>query len=415
MAKIIDLQAYEILDSRGIPALNVTINLEDGTSAKASTATEFFTPQFGAKDIWDHDEKRFHGNGLLQVIKIIESVIKPKLIGLDSIKQQEIDKLLISLDPSINKNQVGANTLICLSMVIAKATAKSLKMPLFKYLQQITGVTNVKIPTPIFTIIDGGKNANYVTDIQEFFVIPASFKTYRDALALGTAIHANVADILRKENILPFVGEKGGLGPLLSTNEDALSLISQAFDSASLRLGYDAYIGIDCNANSFFKDKHYKIKDKSIVMTSREFTVWYSDFLEKYHILYFEDPMADDDLDGWMDLYNAINQNAIISGDYFTATNPVRLQMAAQKKALNGIVIKPSFVGTVSEALAVALMGKVVGLKIIVSDRTGETDETFLADFAVAIGADYVRFGAPVRGERVIKYNRLLEIEKLII
>lgn len=412
MAQIKNITAQEILDSRGIPALQVLITLTDGTEESASFATELFPPAFGMVDIRDHDEKRFEGNGLLQAVTMIEHTIRPRIIGIDSLNQQEIDKVLLGVDITQRKSQIGANTLITISMAVAKTAAKSKKLPLFEYLRTILGTQHLKMPTPIFTMIEGGQSVNYVTDMHEFLMIPASFKSYSDGLQLGVALHTAIMQILKKGNIVPFMGEKGGFGPLLNTNEDALSLIVQALESINSRVGYDAYVGIDVNANTLYKDKHYKIKDHSMAMSSQEFIDLFKVLFDKYHILYLEDPLSDEDIDGWTKLYFLLNQNAIIAGDYFIATNPIRLQMAIEKKAINGIVIKPSYIGTVTESLAVASMAQTAGLKVIVSDRTGETNETFLADFAVSIGADYVRFGAPVRGERVAKYNRLLEIEK---
>lgn len=414
MPKIKDVSAYEIIDSRGNPALAVSVQLQDDTIAGASSATNVFPTAYGVVDIKDNDPKRYQGNGLTQSISIIENIVKPKIIGMECTEQQAIDKLLLSLDTIQNKNKIGGNTLITLSMAIARASAISKKEPLFYYLQKLITASESKIPVPIFTMIDGGKNANYITEIHEFLFVPATFKSYRESLELGVIAHNQVEQILLKENILPFVGEKGGFGPLLSSNEDAISLVAQVFETMNIRLGYDAYIGIDANANAFNKDEHYKIKDKNVAQTAEELIKFYSEMCEQYHILYMEDPLADDDIEGWIKIYAALNKSVIIAGDYFTATNPYRLQMAVEKKTINSIVIKPANIGTVTEALAVSVMAKAAGLKIIVSDRTAETNDTFLADFAAAISADYVRFGAPVRGERTAKYNRLLSIEREI-
>lgn len=412
MAKIQNISAFEILDSRGYPALNVTVSLQDNTTANASSATNNFPTKFGVTDIKDNDPKRYQGSGLLQAISIIENVIKPKIVGMESCDQAEIDKVLMNMDTSPTKNKIGGNTLIAISMAVAKTSAKSRDEPLYMYLQKMITAQGVRLPVPVFTMIDGGKNANYNTDIHEFLIMPATNKTLHDSVELGSTVHNIIGQILMKENILPFVGEKGGFGPLLSTNEDAVSLIAEALESLNIRLGYDAYIGLDANAASFYKDEHYKIKDHSIPMSRTELIKFYAELCEKFHILYLEDPMGDEDIEGWKEIYSSLNQSVIIAGDYFTSTNPLRLQMALQNKTINGIVIKPANIGTVTEALAVTAMAKAAGLKIFVSDRTGVTNDTFLADFSVAISAEYVRFGAPVRGERVAKYNRLIEIER---
>lgn len=269
------------------------------------------------------------------------------------------------------------------------------------------------MPVPSFTMIDGGKNANFTLEMQEFIIIPASFKPFRESIMLGTTFHAALRELLVKENLIPLVGEKGGFGPVLATNEDALQLLKEVTESLNIRLGYDLYLGIDVSAQSVYKDKRYKIKDAAISMNSIEFATFLEQASKKYHILYLEDAMAFDDTEGWQALYKMLNLRSVIAGDYLTATDPIKLQHAVTNEMMNAIVIKPDQIGTVSEALAVSEMARAAGIKLVVSDSTGETTDTFLADFAIAIDADYIRFGAPVRGERVAKYNRLLEIDLL--
>ncbi len=414
MSKIKNITAFEALDSIGNPALHVTVHLEDGVSASASVASNNFQTTYSLIDVRDNDPKRFSGYGLLQAVSIVENVIKPRIVGLECDNQQQIDKTLLSLDTSVNKSKIGGNTLMSISEAVVRTSAKSRNEPLFFTLQRLITAVSVRMPVPIFTMIDGGKNANYNTEIHEFLILPATNKKFGESIEMGSNIHKKISEILLKENILPFVGEKGGFGPLLSTNEDALSLISHALETLSIRLGYDVYLGMDVNADTFFKDDQYKIKDHNIPMNRNEMVKFYAEMCKKYHILYLEDPFGNEDISGWTEALSTLNQSTIIAGDYFTATSPLRLQMALEKKTINGIVIKPSSIGTVTESLAVALMAKTAGIKVIVSDRTNSTNDTFLADFAVAISADYVRFGAPRRGERVAKYNRLLEIEKEI-
>ncbi len=412
MAKITNITGLEIFDSTGIPALEVTILTDEGTIGTASCATELFPSPGMPTDIKDNDGKRFRGYGQRNSIQKIENLIKPKLIGVDVTDQREIDKILMNIDQSIEKSVIGLNTMLSTSMAVAKAAASHKRIPLYLYLQEIIGLKDTILPMPMFTMIDGGRNANFSTDFHEFFIVPGSFKNFQESLEIGINLHNSISDILLRENILPFVGQKGGLGPLLSTNEDALSLIAEGLEVINIRLGYDVYIGIDSNANSFVKEGYYKIKDRSSSLHTSELIDYYKDMAEKYHILYFEDPLSDDDSAGWTSIFMALNSNAIIAGDFYTMSNPLKMQTALEKKTINGIVIKPSFVGTVTESLAIASIAKLAGLRVIVSDRISETNETFLADFSVAIGADYVRFGAPVRGERVTKHNRLLHIAK---
>ncbi len=415
MAAIQRVFAREIIDSRGIPALEVSVLLDDGTVGIASSATEFNSPSSGVVDIWDHDEKRYQGNGLLQAINIVEKNIQPKLLGIESTQQAVIDKTLLDLDGTPNKSKLGANTMISTSMAVTSAAAQSQKIPIYRHLMHLLQKADnlpIKVPLPCFTMIDGGKNANFMIDMQEFVMIPASFKTFKDSLEMGMALHNLMKYMLLKENLAPFVGEKGGFAPLLSTNEDALSLIKQATEQQNFRLGYDLYLGIDITAGNMYRDKRYKLKDRSMSLTATELVTYYDDLARKYHILYLEDPMANDDVDGWTAIYKMLNTSLILAGDYFTATNPYRLQMALAKGTINALVVKLSQAGTVTETLAVSEMAKAAGLKLVVSDRSGETSTTFSADLAIAIQADYVKFGAPVRGERVAKYNRLLQIDK---
>lgn len=415
MIKLQNIKASEVLDNIGNPAMSITVYGDDGTVSNASSATNEFPSKFGISDVKDNDPKRFQGHGLLQAIQVIENVIKPRLSGKDIYNQQEIDKTLISLDTSENKNKIGGNVMNTISMAVARASAQSLRIPLYEHLKRLFSVDTLKIPVPAFTAIDGHIHMHHNTDFSEFLILPATNKSFKESLELGSNAHKFLSQILQKENILPFTGEKGGLAPLLSTNEDALSLLKETFEKMNTRLGYDVFLGINVKANSFYKQDHYYIKDHNVPMNKSELINFYDELCKKYHTLYLEDPMADEDTNGWSSLYSSIGANTIITGDSYTATSPLRLQEALQKKTISGIVIKPSDIGTVTEALAVALMAKTAGLKITVSDNVQSTNDTFLADLSVAISADYVRFGAVVRGERVAKYNRLLEIDNKLV
>ena len=248
--------------------------------------------------------------------------------------------------------------------------------------------------------------------MQEFHVIPATFKTYPEGLHIGTSVYKNIETILKRDNKTTLIGDEGGFAPTLATNEDALKMLSEAVALANLRLGYDVFLGIDCAADNYYIDKRYVIRDKNQKLSSQDLISYYSEIAKRYHILYLEDPLSEDDWDGWAVIGNLISDETIIVGDDLTATNPFRLQMALNKKAISGIIIKPNQIGTVIEAIAVVEIAKQAGLKIIVSHRSGETNDDFIADLAVAVSAEYMKFGAPARGERVAKYNRLLEIDR---
>jgi enolase len=414
MAKIKQIIAREIIDARGNPTVEARVILSDGSTAVASSPSGISRSTYEAFELRDNDLRRFKGLGVLKAVQIIHEKIAPALIGIEASDQQRIDRTMIELDGTQTKSKLGANATLPVSMAVAKAAAKSSVLPLFLYLRNFIKRENqeLKIPSPIFNIINGGLHTENTLDIQEFHVIPATFKTFSDSLQLGVTVYQTTKDVLRRNNLSTLLGDEGGFSPSVDTNEDALSLIVQAVEESNLRLGYDIFLGIDAAANSFYTDQHYKIKDKSMSLTSSELISWYEELVKKYHILYLEDPLSEDDWDGWETVFPKISQYALIVGDDLTATNPFRLQMALYKKSINSIVIKPNQIGTVIEALAVVEIARHSGLKIVVSHRSGETNDDFIADFAVATSADYVKFGAPARGERVAKYNRLLQIDQ---
>lgn len=411
MARIKDLKVIEIFDNRGMPALAVTIFLDDGTVASSSLATGINPYSMPFNDLRDNINKPI-SDAVTELQSLINNQIKKLLIGLEANNQQIADKMLIDLILALPNKRITNPSFTAVSMAIAKAAALSNNLPLYKQLQLITKTTSFTMPVPAFTIIDGGKNANNNIDFQEIIILPATNKSLHESYNLGISIHNNIRNILIKENILPFTGEKGGLSPLLSSNEEAFSLLAQAAEALNIRLGYDAYLGADINAQSFYKDKHYKLKDKSIPMNQNEIINFYAQLSEAFHILYLEDPFSQDDTEGWVRLYSMMDSNTLIAADNFISCDPVLLQAAIEKKQINSLVIKPADISTITQAAAISVMAHAAGLKIIISDKTNDTNDTFLADFAIAVQADYVRFGAPVKGERVAKYNRLLEINE---
>jgi len=347
---------------------------------------------------------------VLKAIQNIETIIAPKIIGIDSSKQREIDKLMIELDGTQNKSHLGANAILSVSMGIAKAHAGSAKTPLFLHLHSLIN-TNLKIPIPLFNVINGGKHALDTFDFQEFLLIPASSKKFSESLENGVSVLNSLRDLLKNNGLSTLTGDEGGFAPKASTNFDAFSILSQAVDTTNQRLGYDLFLGIDAASSTFYNNGQYRIKDKSQGLSSKSLNDYYLELVKQFHMIYLEDVLSEDDWDGWTDAVTRLSQEALIVGDDLTATNPYRLQMAIDKKAITGVVIKPNQIGTVIEALAVAEVAMSAGLKVIVSHRSGETNDDFIADFAVAVGADYCKFGAPVRGERVAKYNRLSQIQ----
>jgi enolase len=411
MATIKSISAREILNSKSNPTLEVTVILDDGSSGTASCPSGTSVGKYEAVELKDGDTKRYNGRGMLKAIASIEETIAPALIGMESTSQQDIDLKMIELDGTENKSKLGANAILSVSMAVSKAA--SLHVPLYTYLKNfLPGDRAVKIPTPLFNIINGGKHAGDNLNIQEFMAIPATFKSYSESLQMGYAIYHNLMQVLGKNFLSTLIGDEGGFAPSLATNQDALSLISQAVEMSGLRMGYDVFSGMDCAADNYFVDGKYKLKDRPNALSQQDLLLFYDELVKKYNILYLEDAMSEDDIEGWQLLTEKLSNSCMIVGDDLTATNPGRLQMALDKKALTGIIIKPNQIGTVMESIAVVGMAQEANIKVIVSHRSGETNDDFIADLAVAVSADYVKCGAPVRGERVAKYNRLLQIEQ---
>src|SRR3989344_5075888 len=413
MAKIKLITSREILNARGDPTLETAVVLTDGAVGTSSVPSGTSVGKYEALELKDNDPKRYNGKGVLNAISNIEKIITPLLVGVEANNQQEIDKKLIEIDGSKTKSKLGANALLSVSMSAAKAAAKSLSLPLFLYLREYikSAGSQFKIPTPLFNILNGGKHGEGNLDFQEFLVIPATSKKYSESLELGTNVYLVLKKLLQTNNMSPLLGLEGGFAPKLSTNLDALLLIKQSIEQSNLRVGFDMFIGLDSASDNFFDEGNYRLKDRSTVFSSQELIVFYTNLNNDYHLLYLEDGLSQDDWEGWQNLSKAMSAQTIIVGDDLIATNPFRLQEAIAKRAITGVVIKPNQIGTVMEALAVSEMARQAGLKIIVSHRSGETNDDFIADFAVAISSDYVKFGAPARGERVAKYNRLLQIE----
>ncbi|MGA2968101.1 MAG: phosphopyruvate hydratase [Candidatus Levyibacteriota bacterium] len=413
MAKIKQISAREILNAKGNPTVETTVILSDGATGIASSPTGTSVGKYEAVDLKDNDQARFQGLGVLNAIMNVNKLIAPNLIGMDASRQQEIDKKMIDLDGTQNKSRLGANATLSVSMAVAKASAKSSVLPLFLYLREFIKKENLplKIPTPLFNLINGGKHAENNFDFQEFLVISASSRAYEESLKMVADIYNSLRKNIETNDLSTLIGDEGGFSPKLATNQDALLLLKRSVESANLRLGFDVFFGLDAASNNFYSQNEYHLKDKGSSLSAKDLIAFYKILNEQYHFLYLEDGLAEDDWDNWGQLCDELSSQTLIVGDDLTATNPYRLQTALQKKAITGIIIKPNQIGTVIEALAVVEMARQAGLKITVSHRSGETNDDFIADFAVAASADYVKFGAPARGERVAKYNRLLQIQ----
>lgn len=413
MAKIKEIQAREILNGRGLPTVEATVILNDGKVGIASCPSGEIIGDYEALELKDHDENRFQGQGVLKAIANIKNTIALALIGKNAEHQREIDKIMIDLDGTQNKSRLGANAILSVSMAVAKAAAESSALPLFIYLRQFVKNDKnlLKIPIPIFSLISGGGEKNDSTNFHEILAIPASFKTYTESIQIGEAIHLSLGKILETKSSKTLSEYGEGFSLNSSTNKEALSFIQQAVESTNARLGLDVFLGIDGKASSFFYNSKYRIKGIVADLSSQDLISYYEDLRKNNNLLYLEDALDINDWEGWTNLSSRMSNSSIIAGGDLISTNPYRLQMALDKKAVNAIVIKLSQVGTVIESLAVTEAAREMGLKIVVSHRGNETNDDFLSDFAVAVSADYVKLGNLTNGENIAKYNRLLQIE----
>lgn len=413
MAKIKKIIAREILDSRATPTIEAILELQDGAVGIMSVPSGISIGKSEARELRDHDPRRYHGQGVLVALEKIARDIAPHLIGLEASDQHQIDETLITLDGTSDKSNLGANTILALSGACAKAAAASQKIPLYQYLAQLSGQNSQEfaIPTPMFNILNGGKHASFNLDFQEFLVVPPKANAYSRNLAVGVQCYLALADVLKAHSAITLVGDEGGFAPTLYSNLDALKIMEEAVQKAGYRTGLDVFMSIDVAASHIQQGSTFRIKDKPVPLTVSDLVDFYITLNEQYHLLSLEDPLPEDAWHEWQQITQKLGGEMLIVGDDLIATNLERLERAIAAKACNSLVIKPNQIGTITETLKVAKKARAANFKIVASHRSGETNDDFIADFAVAVGADYAKFGAPARGERVAKYNRLLEIE----
>ncbi len=412
MAKITQIVAREILDSRGNPTIETSIMSDVGVWATASVPAGASTGSHEAKELRDGDPKRFHGLGVLKAVKNVNQVIAPALKGFEIGDQLKLDSLLLKLDGTLDKSHLGANTLLSVSIAGLKLSANLAKQPLFLYLHQnFTPKEKLTIPTPTFNLINGGKHGAGYLDFQEFHLLANPQFNFSKSLQIAAEVVYSLKQELKKQHLSTAVGDEGGFSPKLNTNREALELLKQATTNLNYQPGKDVFFGFDFAANSFYQNNHYHIHDRPKPLSSDELQTYYQQLLKDYPLIYLEDPFQENDWPAWQKFNQTLSKNILLVGDDLLTTNPSLLKKAIKQKACNAILIKPNQIGTVVETIQTISIAKQHGIKTIVSHRSGETNDTFIADFAVGLAADYVKFGAPVRGERVAKYNRLLEIE----
>lgn len=416
MAQITQVKAREILDSRGIPTVETTLFIEGMAPVSSSSPSGTSTGSYEAVELRDQDPKRYQGNGVLQAVRNINELMAPQLTGKDPTHQTEIDQFLVDLDGTKNKSKLGANAILSVSQAVCKAGAKVYNMELYQYIKAKYQLSpqETRIPTPIFNVINGGKHGAGNLDFQEFHVIPSTRMAFSGALQSGQEIYRSMEEVLKKHGAIHSVGVEGGFAPNLYKNSDALELMVEAIRSTDLKYGEDVFLGLDIAASNFYKSGKYRIKDQKEPLSTKELIEYYKKINDDYRLYSLEDALHEDDWSAWSTLTTEIGSNTVIIGDDLLTSNIERTQKAIETKACSAILTKPNQVGTISQTVQVISLANKAGWQVIISHRSGETNDDFIADFAVGVGAQYCKFGAPARGERVAKYNRLLMIEELL-
>lgn len=415
MSAISRVWAREILDSRGNPTIEAACQLASGHVAVSSIPSGASTGSHEALELRDGDPKRYKGKGVLKAVDNVNQILGPSVINFDPTDQQKIDKRLIELDGTENKSKLGANSILAVSEAVCKAAAMSQNISLYGWVgqlaQKIGLQTKFKIPTPLFNMINGGLHGAGNLDFQEFFVIPAVAKTWSESIQMGVEAYLTIGENLAHRGAIHSVGDEGGYAPNLFTNADALEILVESIRQTPYQIGRDVFLGLDVAADSFYKDGSYTIRDKSAPMNEDVFIEYYKELNETFRMAVLEDPFHEDAWDSWKKITAALGDHLTIVGDDLLVTNLKRVERAINEKSCNAILIKPNQIGTVSETLEVVKKARNAGWKVVCSHRSGETNDWFIADFSVGIAAEYAKFGAPARGERVAKYNRFSSIE----
>uniref|UniRef100_A0A7C4AIW6 Enolase n=1 Tax=Thermodesulfovibrio aggregans TaxID=86166 RepID=A0A7C4AIW6_9BACT len=407
MGEIIDIIAREVLDSRGNPTVQVDIYLDSGFMGRATVPSGASTGTREALELRDGDKKRYLGRGVQKAVENIINEIAPNIIGMESIDQEGIDKFLIELDGTENKSRLGANAILAVSMAVCKASAEECGLPLYRYI----GGSHAKVlPLPMMNIINGGVHADNNLDIQEFMIVPAGFKKFSTALMASVEVFHTLKGILKKRGLGTAVGDEGGFAPVLESNEDAIKLIQEAIKEAGYEPGKDIYIALDPAASEFYSEGFYNIEGKKL--SSKDIVDYYETLIEKYPIISVEDGMSEADWEGWEILTERLKERIQIVADDLVVTNPVIIQEAIKRGIANSILIKLNQIGTVSETLQAIELAKNNKYTAVISHRSGETEDTMIADLAVACNTGFIKTGSLSRGERITKYNRLLQIQE---
>ncbi|MBH09820.1 MAG: phosphopyruvate hydratase [Candidatus Marinimicrobia bacterium] len=403
------IHAREILDSRGNPTVEVDITLKNGSRGRAAVPSGASTGEHEAIELRDKEQKRYMGKGVCKAVTNINTVIYDTLKGFDATNQSELDNIMIDLDGTENKSSLGSNTLLGVSIAAARAAANYSRLPLFKYLG---GENAILLPVPMMNILNGGSHADNTLDIQEFMVFPFGARTFSEALRMGTEIFHHLKIVLQTKNLSTAVGDEGGFAPNLSSHEEALDLILEAIQRTRYKAGRDIFIALDVAASELYNNGKYQLKSEDKSLSTKDMIAYLSNFVNKYPIISIEDGLSEDDWDGWAQLTTELGENIQIVGDDLTVTNQSRLKRSIDEKSMNAILIKLNQIGTVTETIEAIKMAKDSNFGAIISHRSGETEDTTIADFSVAMGMGQIKTGSASRTDRVCKYNQLLRIEE---
>lgn len=406
------IKARQILDSRGNPTVETKVFLSDDSFVVTSVPSGESMGGYEAVELRDGDPDKFEGLGVLKAVANVNEKIGPNLVGFNPTDQAKADRLMIDMDGTKNKSFLGANAILSVSQAICKAGAIAKNLPNYKYVAELYGLPEFKIPIPIFNLINGGKHGAGNLDFQEFHILPFG-KTYAEVLETATEIYHTTEKVLIRHGAIHSVGDEGGFAPNLFTNLDALEVLIEAIKEAGKVFGRDVFLGLDVASSHFFKLGKYKIRDRTMPLSPDDFITFFAELNRQYPLYLIEDPLNEDDFPNWSRITAELTRTLVV-GDDLLATNKERVRKAIKERACNTLLAKPNQVGTISETLEVIKICRQAGWKVIVSHRSGETNDDFIADFAIGVGADLIKFGSPARGERVVKYNRLLEIEEEI-
>lgn len=409
MATIESIRAREILDSRGKPTIEVDVVLVNGAVGVADVPSGASTGKHEAVELRDGDENRYDGFGVLKAVEHVNNDIASAIEGMSALEQAAIDQRLIELDSTADKSHLGANAVLGVSMAVAKAGADFLGIPLYRYLG---GVEANLLPVPMLNILNGGKHAMGSTDFQEFMIVPLGATTFAQAMQMGSEIYHALYKVLKDKDMNTNVGDEGGFAPSVSSQKEAIELILTAIDLAGYKAGKDCFIALDPAASSFYQDSKYVLSREGVTLSTGEMIDYYAKLVSEYPVISIEDGLAEDDWAGWMLLTAKLGKEVQLVGDDLYVTNMKRLERGINDKASNSILVKPNQIGTLSETLSVIQKAQKVGWTTIISHRSGETEDTTIADLAVAEDAGLIKSGAPCRSERLAKYNRLLRIEE---